>query len=584
MKFRYMGLFFGYLKKNLKSLLLMLSLVGLNQICYLYIPALMSDLIDVGIRGQGDIISSQTAYILKVGALMLLVTLVSIFITIAVNRIMAKISSDISYSIRKDLFRKIMNLPYAEASRFSASSLMTRLTSDTQQVQSLIMTSTQLVLPPMMLFGGVFMSIRVCPSLTWIIILGGIIAGLIVFSCLSMIASKSKIMQETEDEFNLTVNERLGGIFITRCFGNSLFEQERFRKVNSKFANISFFISRITAIMSPILTLCANLLSVLVIWTSSLRVAQSEMNVGEVVAFMQYTFMIVGAFIMISMMVSMIPRSLVSIKRVGEILSFEEKPKVNLKLLSGDFDGEIEFRNVGFKYPEAAEKALEDISFGVKSGEKIGIIGSVGSGKSTLLKLILGFYDSFDGEILFGGESIRNLEKNSILDAISYVSQNDSLFSGTVSSNLRFGREEISDDELRQVLEIVNLSDLASSEGLSKEVLQQGKNFSGGQRQRLTIARALLRDSKVFIFDDVFSNLDFKTEAQVRNKILKKLEEKTVILVSQRVGTIKNADKIIVLDSGRIIAVGNHESLIKNCELYRKMIRLQVGGEETLEK
>lgn len=574
----------------------MFMLVCVNQVCYLFLPSLTADIIDKGIKHTGlsqnelnlmtaeEIASFQTSYILKIGFLMLFVTLISVFITVIINRIMAKVSASISVDIKKDIFHKFLNASYLDSTKFSPSSLMTRLTSDSENVKSFIIMSVQLVVPPALLFGGIFMSFKACPSLTPLIILGALAAGLVAFVSLKMIASKAKVLQETEDDFNLTVRQQLEGAAVIRSFGNFAFENERFEKVNAKFADISFFINKITAVMSPLMVLCANLLTVSLLWFSSIKIFNQEMQVGDLVAFMQYSLMIVGAFVMLSLMISALPRMIVSIKRVGEILACEEETSLGKKEFPEDFHGSIEFNNVSFKYPGASENTLNSVNFCINYGETVGIIGSVGSGKTTLLRLILGLYEPCGGSIRFGGENILDFNKTSLLENIAYSSQKSAIFSGSVKSNLTLGSENFDEIELQNALKAVKLDALVAEKGLETPILQQGKNLSGGQKQRLALARNILKKSRIYIFDDSFSSLDFKTEAEVKNEIAQKLCGKTLIFVSQRISTIKNADKIIVLNDGKIEKMGTHDELLKSCEIYKKTADLQNGGETLNEK
>ena len=574
----------------------MFMLVCINQICYLILPSLTADIIDKGIKCTGlnqseinlmtaeEIASFQVSYILKIGFLMLFVTLISVFITVIINRIMAKISANISADIKKDIFHKFLNISYLNSTKFAPSSLMTRLTSDSENVKSFIIMSVQLVVPPTLLCGGVFMSFKTCPSLTPLIIFGALAAGMIAFVSLKIIASKAKVLQETEDDFNLTVRQQLEGVPVIRSFGNFAFENERFEKVNAKFANISFFINKVTAAMSPLMVLCANLLTVSLLWFSSIKIFNQEMQVGDLVAFMQYSLMIVGAFVMLSLMVSVLPRMIVSIKRVGEILACEEEASVGKKEFPEDFHGSIEFNNVSFKYPAASEKTLDSVSFCINYGETVGIIGSVGSGKTTLLRLILGLCEPCGGSICFGGENILDFNKTSLLESISYVSQKSAIFSGSVKSNLTLGSKNFDEAKLQNALKMVKLEALVAEKGLETPILQQGKNLSGGQKQRLALARSILKESRIYIFDDSFSSLDFKTEAEVKNEIAQKLCGKTLVFVSQRISTIKNADKIIVLNDGKIAGIGTHDELLRSCGIYEKIASLQNGGETLNEK
>ncbi len=586
-----------YLKRNIKRILAMISLVGLSQVCYLILPMLMSDIIDIGIKKNGfkdetqafymsaeEIIKNQTVYILKIGFLMLFITLVSVLFSVFINRIMVKISSDILFKMREDIFKKIMSLPYSKISNFPASSLITRLTADVENVQYFLITLTQLIVPPIMLVGGVIMSLKIYPSLTWIIVLGGIISGLIAFACLKIIISKTIEMQTLEDNFNLTVKEQLDGIEVIRGFGNKEFEKRRFDCSNRKFASISFFVNKVMSIMSPVLSVWANFLAVVILWICSLKVSRGEIIVGQVVAISQYSLMIIGAFVAVSLILSSIPKSMVSIKRILEILECEKEDESLLKSLQDDFKDKIEVKNLYFKYPNNSNYALRNINLKVEYGKIIGITGSVGSGKSTLLKIILGFYSPSKGSVFFGNQNLNEIKKQSILKNISYVSQKDSLFSGSLKSNLTVGFQNASDEKIKEVLKVLNLEDFSLDKNLNSNILHSGKNVSGGQKQRLTLARSLLKDANIYIFDDTFSNLDLKTEALIRSRILEILRGKTVFIVSQRIGTIKNADEIVVLNNGELIAVGSHENLSESCDVYKNMIEVQAGGDFDIAK
>ena len=578
-----------YLKSSRKELILVFIIMCLNQACCLLLPTFMSKLIDIGIKQNGfesldfhlesskEIISFQTAYILKIGALMLVVALVSLLLTVWIFRIMGRISSKISMQLRNDLFCKIINFSYAQKSKFSVSYLITCLSNDVEHVQSFMIMCTQFIAPPLMLIGGIIMSLRICAAFTWIILAGGFIAGLIAFSCLSIITSRASVLQKTQDDFNLTIRQQLDGMIIIRGFNNAKFEEKRFERCNSKFTEISLFISKITAIMSPMLTIFSNFLAVLIIWLSALRVSSKMMEIGEVVAFMQYTLMIIGGVVAISLMISTVPQSVVSLKRVRKVLDCIQEDESGLKELPEEFKGKIQFENVSFKYDNLSNCSLKNINLTINAGEIIGITGTVGAGKSTLLKLLMGFYTPSEGEILFADYNLKDLKKTSILKNISYVSQKDNLFSGTIYDNLKFSN--LKNDNFEDVLKLVCLDEFIEKDITKFNITNAGKNISGGQKQRLALARAILKESSIYVFDDSFSNLDFKTEFSVRNAILERLKGKTIILVSQRIGTIKNADKIVVMHEGKIIGVGTHEKLKSECLVYKDMVLKQECNE-----
>lgn len=580
MKLKYIPNLLKYIKSNICSLIVMFVLTAINQICYLILPSLMAKIIDDGIiknTATNSNYSQQLFFILKIGYQMLLVTIFSVIITIIINKLMSKISCDISMKLRKDVFHKIINLSYFQICDFSPSSLITRVTSDVENVKSFIIMLTQLIVPPFMMLGGIILSLQISKSITMIILISALISALISYLCIKIITSRAKYLQEMEDQFNLTIKQQLQGIEVIRGYGNSKFEEEKFDNSNYKFANISFFINKITSIMSPAISICANLTSVLVLWISSVKVKETQMEVGQVVAITQYAIMIIGAFIIISMMISSIPKSIISIKRIYDILSIKE-PIKKFKNLKPNFDKKIEFKNVYFKYPKSSDYTLKNINFSANYGETIGIIGSVGCGKSTILKLIIGFYKQTSGDIFFGIENSKDINEESLQQNISYVSQNDYIFSSSIKDNLKIPNKNITESEMIEILKLVNLENFATPEGLNTKILQSGKNISGGQKQRLTIARSLLKNSSIYIFDDIFSNLDYKTEQDIKNKILQKIKGKTIFLISQRIATLKNLDKIIVLDEGKIINIGNHDMLLKNCKLYRKISDLQTGA------
>lgn len=588
--------FFRYLKPYVKNVFLMFILMGLNQLLSLLLPRLISKLIDVGIKKHGientnpefhiqtnnEIISLQTGYILKTGIIMLSIALIIVILSIITNRINIKISAGISMDLRKDLFHKIMNLTYKDVSKFSSSSLITRVMNDVEQVQQFIVMCTQLFIPPLIMISGILMALTINVSMTILVIIGSIIAGIISFICLKIIYSKSRLLQETEDKFNLNIREQLNGITVIRSFDNKLFEKNRFNDSNSKFSEISLFINRISSIMSPLLTLSINFVTVFIMVLGAKYINNSTIQVGQVVAFGQYALMIMGSIVMISLMISTLPRSIVSLERVYEILYIENDIEVNsntLEKLENNFKGDIELINVDYKPTEISEATLKHINLKIKHGETLGIIGTIGSGKSTLLKLIMGLYNPSEGSILFENKNLKSLDKNSLIRNISYVSQKDTVFSGTVESNLKLGNDNIDEEKMMEVLRITLLEKILDDKGLYTNIIQSGKNLSGGQKQRLTIARALLKNSNIYILDDIFSNIDFKTESIIRKSILSYLRGKTIILVSQRINTIKDLDRILVLDEGKIKGIGTHSELLKNCDIYKKMYEVQLGGE-----
>lgn len=572
----------------------MFILIGLNQLLSLLLPGLISKLIDVGIKQHGienanmeffaqtkdELLSLQTGYILKTGIIMLAIALLIIVLSIFTSRITIKISAGISMDLRKDLFYKIIKLPFKDISKFSSSSLITRVMNDVEQVQQFVVMCVQFFILPWIMITGILMALTINVSMTILVIIGSVIAGIMSFICLKIIYSRSRLLQETEDRFNLTIREQLSGITVIRSFGNKLFEINRFNNSNSKFSEISLFINKVISIMSPVLNLLMNFVTVCIMVLGAKYINNNTIKIGQVVAFGQYALMIIGSIVMISLMISTLIRSIVSLERVYEILYIEDNIKIDSskpEKLEDNFD--VELIDIGYRPTEISETTLKHINLKIKHGETLGIIGTIGSGKSTLLKLIMGIYSPSEGSILFGNKDLKNLDKNSLIKNISYVSQKDTVFSGTVESNLKLGSDNIDEEKMIEVLRITLLEKILDDKGLCTNILQSGKNLSGGQRQRLTIARAILRSSNIYILDDIFSNIDFKTESIIRKSILSYLRGKTIILVSQRINTIKDLDRILVLDEGKIKGIGTHNELLKNCDIYKKMYEVQLGGE-----
>ena len=530
-----------------------------------------------------DMVKNQNAYILKIGAIMLLITILSMIITIYESYLSSKMSAGISMKLRSDVFNKIESFSNKEFDEMSTSSLITRTTNDVSQVQEVILTLIQLVSPPLMLAGGLIMALKKSVSLSWTIALGAIVSTLIVAGAFALIIPKVKIIQKLLDKLNLIIRERLMGTMVIKLFGTSYFEEERFKKANLKLTDISLFVNRVTMFMSPILMIFMNLINVLIIWLGAYEIENSSMQVGDMLAFMQYASMVIGSFLMLMTIFMMLPREMVSINRVCEILEKETSVKdpENPKHFPSKFIGDIEFKNVSFKYTGAKENVVSNISFKANHGEVTAIIGSTGSGKSTLVNLIPRFYDVTEGEVLVGGINVKDLKQTELREKIGFVSQKGVLFSGDIESNLKYGKNKCSDEKMKECIEIAQMKSFVNKQedGIKMEISQGGNNVSGGQRQRLSIARALVKDAGIYIFDDSFSALDFKTEAELRKALLKYTKDATVLIVSQRIGTIMKADKIVVLNDGKIAGVGTHEELMESCGVYREIALSQLPEE-----
>ncbi len=542
-----------------------------------------------GIRAEYEALGMDTAklqntYILRTGGAMLLLTLLSIACTIAVGFLSARTAAGLARDMRKDVFEKVENFSSAEFDRFSTASLITRSTNDVTQVQMVVIMMMRMVFyAPIIGIGGILRALEKSASMWWIIALAVIVLLGLILTVFSIALPKFKIIQDLIDRINLIMRENLSGMMVIRAFNRQDFEARRFDQANQDLTGVSLFINRLMVVMMPVMMLIMNGLSLLIIWIGAHQVAESHMQVGDMMAFLQYAMQIVFAFLMMSVMFIILPRASVSAKRIAEVLETEisvrdpEQPR----RFPEPFRGQVEFRNVSFRYPGALEDVLHNISFTANPGETIGIIGSTGSDKSTIVNLIPRFYDVSEGAILIDGVDIRQVRQHDLREKIGYVPQKGTLFSGTIESNLRYAREEASEQDLREAIEIAQASEFVFErpEGLESEIAQGGTNVSGGQKQRLAIARALVKKAPIYIFDESFSALDFKTDAALRKALREKTRQSTVFIVSQRVATIMHADQILVLDEGRIVGKCKHQDLMERCEVYRDIALSQIGEE-----
>lgn len=529
-------------------------------------------------------VRKQNFYILKIGAIMLGITLISMIITVYESYLSSKMSAGISKKLRSDVFNKIESFSNKEFDELSTSSLITRTTNDITQVKEVILTFINMIGLPIMLVGSLIMALKKSVSMSWTILFGAIISSCILAVSFIIVMPRIKMMQKILDKFNLITRERLTGTMVIRSFGTSLFEEERFKQTDLQLTNISLFVNRVFTFMSPILMIFMNIVNVLIIWLGVYQIESSSMQVGDMMAFIQYASMVIGAFLMMVMVFMSLPRSIVSINRVCEVLEREASVKdpVNPKRFPDKFMGKIEFKNVSFKYVGAEQNVINNVSCEMNPGEVTAIIGSTGSGKSTLAGLIPRFYDVTEGEVLIDGINVKDVRQEELRSKIGFVSQKGVLFSGDVETNLKYGQSKIDDSKIMKCVEIAQMKEFIEQQkdGLKMKISQGGNNISGGQRQRLSIARALVRNADIYIFDDSFSALDFKTEVMLRQALIEYTKKSTVIIVSQRIGTIMSADKIIVMDNGKIVGVGNHKDLVENCEVYREIASSQLPGEE----
>lgn len=557
------------------------SSLGDNMIIQAAVGAIKDEYKAIGIN-TGKI---QTNYILYTGLLMLLITVLSAFSTIMVAFFGAKVGAGVARDLRKDLFTRVESFSNAEFDKFSTASLITRTTNDIAQIQMLLIIMIRMVFyAPVMGVGGVFKALAKSTSMSWIIALAVIVLLGLVLVLYSIAMPKFMIMQKLIDRLNLVARENLSGIMVVRAFNSQKFEEERFDKANQDLTKVGLFVNRAMAVMFPSMMLIMNGITLLIVWVGAHQIQNSSMQVGDMLAFMQYAIQIIFAFLMLSMLFIMIPRASVSAKRIVEVLQTESsiKDPKRPKQFDENMKGTIEFKNVSFKYPGAEEYVLKDINFKVLPGQTVGIIGRTGSGKSTLVNLILRFYDVTEGQVLVDGVDVREVRQEDLRARIGYVPQKSWLFSGTIKSNLKYGKEHATDEEIKEAAEIAQAMEFINEKNkkFDSEIAQGGTNVSGGQKQRLSIARALVKRPEVYIFDESFSALDFRTELTLRKALRERLKSSTVIMVSQRVSTLVNADQIIVLEKGKIVGIGKHKDLLKNCQTYREIALSQLPEEE----
>jgi len=553
-------------------------------------PLIKSQIVVLGLQGEftalgADINAMQSSYILRVGIQMLLITLITVGSAVLVGFLGSRLSAGTSRDLRNAVFSKVEEFSLAEFDSFSTASLITRSTNDINHIQMLIMMSTRMLFyAPIIGIGGVIRALSKASGMWWIIAMAvGVLLG-IVGLVFALVVPKFRIVQKLIDKLNLVVRENLSGMMVIRAFNMQDHEAKRFDKANRDLTSMMLYVTRAMVVLMPLMTIIMNVVSISIIWVGSHEVAVGSIRVGDMMAFMQYSMQIFFAFLMMSAMFILFPRASVSAERIAEVLNKEvsirdpEKPVH----LSKPVRGEIEFRHVDFKYPGAQENVLEDISFIAKPGTMTAIIGTTGSGKSTLVSLIPRFYDVTGGQILLDGIDIRNLYLAELRSQIGFVPQKSMLFSGDIEENIRYGKEDALESEIMKALEVSQIMNLVeeSPEGLKRPISQGGMNVSGGQRQRLAIARALVRKAPIYIFDDSFSAIDYKTDRAIRSALKKYAADSVIFLVTQRVAPIRNAEQIIVLHEGQVVGIGMHEQLMKTCEVYRDIALSQLKQEE----
>ena len=567
-----------YAEPYILSIIASIILLFGQAICDLSLPDYMSDIINKGIT-VGD-----KSFIIKTGFTMLGVSLLSASFTIIVSFLASRIAAGMCRTIRNDLFTNIESFSNAEFDRFSTSSLITRTTNDITQIQTLIVMIIRMIFyAPIMAIGGFVHALANSKSMSWIIALAIICLLGLIFTVFTIAMPKFKAIQNLIDKLNLVVRENLDGILVVRAFNTQDFEEDRFDKANKDLTNTNLFVNRVMVSMMPLMTLIMNLITVLIVWVGANQVSAFKMDVGEMMAYMQYVMQIIFAFLMLSMMFIMIPRASVSGDRIAEVLEAVSSIKNNeIASKLKKCTGLIEFNNVSFKYPGGDEDVLHNISFTARPGETTAFIGSTGSGKSSIVNLIPRFYDVTSGEILLDGIDIRNIDLHDLRNNIGYVPQKGVLFSGTIKSNISYADKNANEEDILRAATIAQSMEFIDSkpEKFDTGIAQGGNNVSGGQKQRLSIARALLKKPHISIFDDSFSALDFKTDAALRKALKEETGGSTMLLVAQRISTIMNAEQIIVLDNGYIVGKGTHESLMQSCEVYKEIALSQLSKEE----
>lgn len=569
---------FRYLKPYRIPVLLTLILVFGQALAELYMPTLMSDIVNDGV------IKGDTDYIWKIGMFMLLVAVGSMIASILASYFSSIAATGLGKLLRGKVFSHVTNFSLEEFDKIGTASLITRTTNDINQVQQvLVMMLRIMVMAPMMAVGGIIMALSKDKELSWVFVI--VIPVMALF--IGFVASKGlplfKAIQKKIDKLNLVLRENLTGVRVIRSFNRLEHEKKRFDEANADLTDTSIRVNKLFAVMMPAMMIIMNFTSLAIVWFGGLRIDSGAMQVGDLMAFIQYAMQIMFSIIMVTMIFIMIPRASASAERINEVLNMT--PVINDPEQSAEVDGRrgfLEFDQVTFSYPGAEQPAIKNITFSAKPGEITAIIGGTGAGKSTMINMIPRFYDVESGAIRIDGIDVREMSQSELRSKVGFVPQKAVLFTGTVADNIRYGLDDASDEQVQHAARIAQAEDFISkmSEGYQSPISQGGTNVSGGQKQRLSIARALVRDAEIYIFDDSFSALDFKTDAKLRAALKDETKDSTVLIVAQRVSTVMDADRIIVLNDGEISGMGTHHELMENSEVYREIVRSQLSEEE----
>lgn len=527
----------------------------------------------------------QTMYILKVGLIMLGIAFSAMAVGILIVFIGSRMAARLARTLRHKVFTKVVGFSKNEIKTYGQSSLITRTTNDVQQVQMVVVFLLRVVFyAPIIGIGGVIKAMNTNADMTYIIGVAVVAILGVVVTLFAIAMPKFNLVQKLIDKLNLVTREILSGLPVIRAFSNEHHEEERFEEANKRLTKVNLFINRAMSFMMPVMMLVMNFVCLVIVYQGAKGVDTGAMQVGDIMAYIQYTMQIIMAFLMISMMSIMLPRANVSAKRIMEIIEtkdtiYNSKHLVEFK---PEARGKVEFKNVSFRYPDADYDVITDIDLVANPGETTAFIGSTGSGKSTLINLIPRFYDVTDGELLVDGVNIKDVDIHELREKIGFVPQKGVLFTGTIKDNIKYGNENISDEDVNKALDVAQATEFVSKlkGGVDYDISQGGTNVSGGQKQRLSIARAIAKNPDIYVFDDSFSALDFKTDANLRGELAKITKDKTVLIVAQRISTIMNADKIVVLDEGRVVGIGTHKELMKNCNVYKEIALSQLSKEE----